>query len=87
MHNAASLDNRQRAGYNSDIENGQEVFPLKKEMIQRITLILVMLAVLAYTVYNYVSGGSDFLYFVVAALILLYPLVTNIWRLISDLKK
>lgn len=59
---------------------------MKKEIIQRIFTILVIAAVLAYTVYNYVSGGSDFLYFIVAAAILTYPLLSNILRLISDLR-
>lgn len=59
---------------------------MKKEITQRLLTILLMLAVLVYTFYNYQAGKFNFLYFIVFAAILLYPLIGNIIKLISDLK-
>lgn len=59
---------------------------MKKEIVQRIAIILVMLAVMVYTFFNYHSGKIDFLYFVVFMAVLAYPLVGNILKVIEDLK-
>lgn len=59
---------------------------MKKEIIQRILLILVMTAVLIYTFYNYQAGKFDQLYLIVFVVVLGYPLVSNVSRLISDLR-
>lgn len=55
-------------------------------VIKKILLIVLLLAVLGYTVYNYTTGGSHVLYFIVAALILLFPLINITRSLIDDLK-
>ena len=55
-------------------------------MLKRILVILVMVAVLIYTVVNYLTERISLLYFAVFAAILLYPLVGLINGLIQDLK-
>ena len=59
---------------------------MKKELIQRILSILVMVAVLIYTFYNYYSGKFGLFYFVIAVTMLGYPLICMICRVIVDLR-
>ena len=49
--------------------------------------ILVMLAVMAYTVWNYVNGKTDLVMFLVCMAILGIPLVNMINLLIQEFKK
>ena len=60
---------------------------MKKEMIQRILLILFMIAVLVYTIFNYQSGKMTLSSLLIAFAFLGYLLVSNICQLIADLRK
>ena len=51
-----------------------------------IATIVLMLAVIGYTIYNYVSGRTDFTIFVVCMMLLCLPLLNIIRILIRDWK-
>ena len=64
-----------------------EGIKMKKELIQRLLLILVMMAVVAYTIYNYMNQRIQTPYFMIMLAFLSYVLISNISRLVADLRK
>jgi len=54
---------------------------------KRILVILVIMAVLAYIIYNHMIGQSDTSYFVVATALLSFYLISMIRGLCEDLRK
>lgn len=57
-----------------------------KPIVKIIGTILLILAVMAYTVFNYSTGKTDSTFFVVSMVILAYPLLGMINQLIQQLK-
>ena len=64
------------------IEGGFSMKPIAKI----IGTIVLILAVMVYTVYNYSTGRTDFTFFVVAMALLAYPLVGMVNQLIRVLR-
>ena len=52
-----------------------------------ILMIIVMVAVIGYTIFNYVSGKTDLVFFLVCIVIVGLPLANMINILIQELKK
>lgn len=59
---------------------------MKKEIIQRLLLILLMMAVLVYTIFNYMSQGIDTPYFMIILAFMSYVLISNVAQLVRDLR-
>lgn len=57
-----------------------------KPITKIIGTIVLILAVMVYTVYNYSTGRTDFTFFVVAMALLTYPLVGMVNQLIRVLR-
>ena len=60
---------------------------MKKDMIQRLLLILLMMAVLAYTIFNYMSQRLSTTYFMIILACMSYALITQIAQLVRDLRE
>ena len=60
---------------------------MKRDVIKQILLILFIMAVLAYTIFNYMSGRSDLPVFLVSLAMLSYFLISMIQGLVEDLRK
>ena len=60
---------------------------MKKDLIQRLLLILLMMAVVAYTIYNYMNQRIETPYFMIMLAFLSYVLISNISRLVRDLRE
>jgi len=59
---------------------------VKKEIIQRLLLILLMMAVLAYTIFNYMSQGLSSTYFMIILAFMSYALISQVAQLVRDLR-
>ena len=57
------------------------------DIIKRVLTILLIMAVLAYVIFNYMSGNSDTMVFLVCAGMLSYFLICMFAGLVEDLKK
>ena len=58
-----------------------------KTFAKPLGLMVLMLAVIGYTIYNYTTGKTDFTMFLVSMGILCVPLVNMIRLLIQEMKK
>ena len=58
-----------------------------KPVLKLSLVLLLMLAVIVYTVYNYLAGNSEFGYFFIAIAVMGLPFVSMLNQLIQELKK
>lgn len=61
-------------------------YKMKKDIIQRMLLILLMMAVLAYTIFNYMSQRLSSTYFMVILAFMSYALISQVAQLVRDLR-
>ena len=55
-------------------------------VVKKILLLLLMLAVMAYTVYNYISGRSEFGYFIIAIGMMAFFFINILNQMIQEMK-
>lgn len=55
-------------------------------IVKKIAVILLILAVLGYTIFNYMAGNSDTSVFFVSLALMSYFLVSMVASLVNDLK-
>jgi uncharacterized membrane protein YiaA len=60
--------------------------PSVKDVVRTVVILLLMLAVIIYTLYNYVAGNSEFGYFFIAMVMMGLPFVSMLNQLIQQLK-
>ena len=60
--------------------------PSVKDVVRTAVILLLMLAVIIYTLYNYVAGNSEFGYFFIAMVMMGLPFVSMLNQLIQQLK-
>ena len=60
---------------------------MKKEIISRLLLILLMMAVLGYTIFNYMSQRLTATHFMVILAFMSYALISQIAQLVRDLRE
>ena len=60
---------------------------MKRDVIKQILLILFIMALLSYTIFNYMSGRSDLPVFLVSLAMRSYFLLSMIQGLVEDLRK
>ena len=58
-----------------------------KPLYQKMLMIALMMAVLGYTFFNYLSGRTNILFLGTACLVVGYPLIQFISSIIDDLRK
>ena len=83
MYLMSPLDYIRRAKYN-EAKNGKE--SLRERCCENRVILLLMLAVIIYTLYNYVAGNSEFGYFFIAMVMMGLPFVSMLNQLIQQLK-
>ena len=60
---------------------------MKKDILQRLLMILLMIAVLAYTIFNYMSQRLTAAYFMIILALMSYALISQVAQLVRDLRK
>ena len=58
-----------------------------KPAVKTVLMLTVMLAVMAYTVYNYISGNSESGYFIIAMGMMGFIFISMLNQFIQELKK
>lgn len=86
IHSGQNLTSFSPEGIILAIFTVSEGTQLKKEIIQRLLLILLMMAVLVYTIFNYMSQGIDTPYFMIILAFMSYVLISNVAQLVRDLR-
>lgn len=56
------------------------------KIAQAVLIILLLLCVLGYTVFNYAQGKIDNTFFLVSAVVLIWPLINILRNLIDELR-
>lgn len=86
IHSGQNLTRTGPEGIILAISNVSEGRKVKKDMIQRLLLILLMMAVLAYTIFNYMSQRINTTYFMVILAFMSYALISQVAQLVRDLR-
>lgn len=58
-----------------------------KPIYKKLLLVALIMAVLGYTIFNYINGKINTMDFMVAGLIMGYPLIQFISSIVSDLRE
>ena len=58
-----------------------------KPLYQKLLMVALMMAVLGYTIFNYINGKLETISFMIFALVLGYPLIHFISSIVEDLRE